>query len=301
MPGINREFKDRLFNFIFGKEEHREFALSLYNAINGSSYTNAGDIEFTTLEDVVYMGMKNDVSFLISDFMNIYEQQSTFNPNMPLRYLIYAGKLYSRYVSDSKLNIYNDDLEEIPVPKCICLYNGEDRKTEECFELKLSTAFKNKKDGDIEVWVTCYNVNYDTRKKLLRDCRPLNEYAWFVEETRKNTKAGEELKDAINDALSDMPEDFLIKKMLISNKAEVLDMCITEYNEAETFTLYGAQKEAKGRAEGEAIGEARGRAEERINTLSELVKNGLLSVEDAAKTAGMSVSEFSENAGLKVS
>ena len=220
---------------------------------------------------------------------------------------------------------YNDDLEEIPVPKCICLYNGEDRKTEECFELKLSTAFKNKKDGDIEVWVTCYNVNYDTRKKLLRDCRPLNEYAWFVEETRKNTKAGDELENAINNALSDMPEDFLIKKMLISNKAEVLDMCITEYNEAETFTLFGAQKEAKGRAEGEAIGEARGRAEgeaigeargraegeaigeargraeEKINTLSELVKNGLLSVEDAAKTAGMSVSEFSEKAGLKVS
>ena len=74
--------------------------------------------------------------------------------------------------------------------------------------------------------------------------------------------------------------------------------CITEYNEAETFTLYGTQKETKGRAEGEAIGEARGRAEEKINTLSELVKNGLLSVEDAAKTAGMSVSEFSEKAGL---
>ena len=74
--------------------------------------------------------------------------------------------------------------------------------------------------------------------------------------------------------------------------------CITEYNEAETFTLYGTQKETKGRAEGEAIGEARGRAEEKINTLSELVKNSLLSLEDAAKTAGMSVSEFSEKAGL---
>ena len=76
--------------------------------------------------------------------------------------------------------------------------------------------------------------------------------------------------------------------------------CITEYDEAETFTLYGTQKETKGRAEGEAIGEARGRAEEKINTLSELVKNSLLSLEDAAKTAGMSVSEFSEKAGLEV-
>ena len=72
--------------------------------------------------------------------------------------------------------------------------------------------------------------------------------------------------------------------------------CITEYDEVETFALYGAHKEAKGRAKGRA----EGRAEERINTLSELVKNGLLSVEDAAKTAGMSVSEFSEKAGLEV-
>ena len=104
---------------------------------------------------------------------------------------------------------------------------------------------------------------------------------------------------------------------MISQKEMIRDMpgyytCITEYNEAETFTLYGTQKEtkgraegeaigeAKGRAEGEAIGEARGRAEEKINTLSALVKNSLLSLEDAAKTAGMSVSEFSEKAGLEV-
>ncbi len=95
---------------------------------------------------------------------------------------------------------------------------------------------------------------------------------------------------AVGKALAEMTDDFVIKTFLLQNKAEVLDMCITEYNEAETYTLYGAQKEAKGRAEG--------RAEGRINTLSELVRNDLLSVENAAKTAGMSVSEFSQKAGI---
>lgn len=82
--GINRENKDRLFKFIFGNEKNKEWTLSLYNAINGSSYTNPEEIEFTTIDDVLYMGMKNDISFLITDILNIYEHQVTFNPNMPM-------------------------------------------------------------------------------------------------------------------------------------------------------------------------------------------------------------------------
>ena len=84
MAKVNRELKDRLFKFIFGNEANKGWTLSLYNAINGTEYSNADDIELTTIEDAVYMGMKNDVSFLISDTMNLYEQQSSYNPNMPL-------------------------------------------------------------------------------------------------------------------------------------------------------------------------------------------------------------------------
>lgn len=90
MATINSKHKDRLFSFLFGNHEHREWTLSLYNAVNGSAYDNPDDIQITTIEDVIYMGMKNDVSFLISDMLNIYEQQSTFNPNMPVRLLMYA-------------------------------------------------------------------------------------------------------------------------------------------------------------------------------------------------------------------
>ena len=84
----NREYKDRLFKFIFGNPENKEWTLSLYNAINDTSYTNADDIQITTIQDAVYMKMKNDVSFLVNNIMNFYEQQSTFNPNMPMRFLL---------------------------------------------------------------------------------------------------------------------------------------------------------------------------------------------------------------------
>jgi hypothetical protein len=85
--GINRQYKDRLFKFIFGNPEHKEWTLALYNAINGSFYDNPDDIELNTIEDVLYMGMKNDVSFIITETINFYEQQSSFNPNVHFVFL----------------------------------------------------------------------------------------------------------------------------------------------------------------------------------------------------------------------
>ena len=66
---VNREYKDRLFAFIFGKYENRSWTLALYNAVNGSSYERAEDIEINTLGDAVYMGMKNDVSFVLYEYL----------------------------------------------------------------------------------------------------------------------------------------------------------------------------------------------------------------------------------------
>ena len=88
---VNREYKDRLFTFIFGSEQNREWTLSLYNAVNGSHYTDASLIRFNTLKDMLYMEMRNDTSFLISDVLSVYEHQSTPNPNMPLRLLQYVS------------------------------------------------------------------------------------------------------------------------------------------------------------------------------------------------------------------
>ena len=40
MARAQAQYKDRLFSFIFGSEEHKDWTLSLYNAVNGSSYDN---------------------------------------------------------------------------------------------------------------------------------------------------------------------------------------------------------------------------------------------------------------------
>ena len=131
MATDNVQYKDRLFNFLFGSEENKEWTLSLYNAVNGSHYTDSSMIKITTIREVMYLGMHNDVSFLISNEMNLYEQQSTYNPNMPVRLLQYAGNLYEKYFKENSLNKYGGRLLQLPIPKLVVFYNGKKEQPDE--------------------------------------------------------------------------------------------------------------------------------------------------------------------------
>lgn len=251
MSVINREHKDRLFHFLFGNAEHKEWILSLYNAVNGSSYKNPDDIQIMTIGDVIYMGMKNDSSFIISDILSIYEQQSTYNPNMPIRLLMYAGRLYDKYIHMNHKNIYSSSLVQLPVPKLIVFYNGMDEKEDTV--LKLSDAFVSEKDAekgraqleyDIEVKVRMININHGHNQPLMDQCSPLAEYAWLVDRIRKNS-AEMEIESAVDKAIDDMPDSYQIRKYLVANRSEVKNMCITEYNEAETMRMLREEAEEK--------------------------------------------------------
>ena len=280
---INLEHKDRLFTFIFGREEHKDWILSLYNALNGSNYSAADDIEINTIEDAVYMGMKNDASFLLHWTMNLWAHQSTFNPNMPVRELMYLGKLYDKFIRQRKLNIYGTKLVQLPVPKIVVFYNGKDSKEDEKI-LKLSDAFPKELQGvtsDVEVTTRMLNINKDHNKALMEACKPLSEYAWFIDSIR-TLSADHELEEAVDISINEMPDEYFLKLFLIGNKAEVKDMCITEYNEAETMQMF----KEEGREEGLKEGRKEGR-EEGEDRLGRLI-NALLSagrVDDISKAA----------------
>ena len=259
---VNHEYKDRLFNFIFGRDENREWTLSLYNAINDSHYTDASLLEFNTLEDVLYIKMRNDTSFIISDILSVYEHQSSFNPNMPLRLLNYVGNLYSGYVSKNRLNKYGEKLIMLPTPKLVVFYNGVKERDDEVI-LRLSDSFseEHRADSDIEVRVRMLNVNYGHNDNLMKICKPLAEYSWLINEIRKNQKANN-IKSAADEAIRAMPVEFLIRGFLISHKAEVEGMLDTEYNEAEVKELF--------KEEGRQEGLAQGILQERSGNISQL-------------------------------
>ena len=127
-----RNHKDTLFRMIFSTKEN---LLSLYNAVNHSNYTNPAELEIVTLKNAVYMNVKNDQAFLLDMQLNLYEHQSTWNPNMPLRFLIYVAKEYQKLIRNHTL--YASTLVELPTPHFVVFYNGEEEQEAES-ELRLA-------------------------------------------------------------------------------------------------------------------------------------------------------------------
>ena len=225
---INTEYKDRLFKFIFGHPDNKQWTLELYNAVNGTDYKDTDELQFNTIGEALYLKMKNDISFIIYFEMNLWEHQSTYNPNMPMRFLRYAARLYEKFIATTDYYEYSSTLQAIPTPKCVCFYNGTKEQPEKQV-LSLSDAYEG--DGDIEVKVTMLNINYGMNKKLMEACKPLQEYAWIVDAVRKHQKEKMDLEAAVDASVDEMPEDFVIREFIIANRAEVKTMLLTEYNE----------------------------------------------------------------------
>lgn len=247
----NREYKDALFKFIFGNEQHKEFTLSLYNAINNTNYTNKDDISFNTLDDILYIKMKNDVSFLFDYKMTLFEQQSTWNPNIPYRMFEYLSILYKKYISENKINVYSQNMIKLPAPKCVMLYNG-DKNIPNVSDLRLSSLFLNNKTGDIELIVKVYNINEGSNSDTLTNCKPLKEYAWIVQNIKDLYKEMN-LLEAINITIDKLPKDFLIRDLLLNEKSEVISMLTTEFDQAayeKAHEEYAEQRFKDGLSEG---------------------------------------------------
>ena len=231
-PKENREHKSTLFCKVFENKEH---LLDLYNCVNNTTYQNPDDLEVNTLENVVYITMKNDLSFLIDCNMNLYEQQSTFNPNMPLRGLLYFAQLYNKYIAKHNVNLYSSAVQKIPVPKYIVFYNGTKEQPDEQI-LLLSDLFQKQNvhqhvDGCLECEARMLNINYGKNRELLENCRRLEEYSIFVAKVREYATADIENRElAIMRAIDECIEAGILADILIGQKAEVLELMLTTFN-----------------------------------------------------------------------
>ena len=229
---INKKYKDRLFRLIF---QDRKDLLQLYNAVNNSDYTNPDELTITTIEDVVYMGMKNDLSFLIDDVLNLYEHQSSFSPNLPLRGLFYFSSLYREQIEPVKQRLYTNSPLYIPFPQYLVFYNGTKEEPERQ-ELKLSDLFiQNGKKAipALECTAVVLNINLGHNRKLMEKCKALKEYAQFIAMIRENVGAGMVFEKAVENAVDNCIEKGILSEILRRNRAEVIEMILTEYDENE--------------------------------------------------------------------
>lgn len=291
----NRTYKDSLFKILFGREEHKQNALDLYNAVNGTDYTNLDDLEFNTIEDVVYMKMKNDVSFLFDSKVNLYEAQSTYNPNMPLRGLIYFGQVYGGFLNRSEWNPYGSELITLPTPKFVVFYNGmQDRPERQT--LCLTDAMDQPKQSDVEVTCQMLNINNDAGGEILERCRVLKEYSILIQRIRDNMASGMSLAEAADRAVDDCINEHILEEILRKEKGEIMLSFLTEYDEEKHLRLERKESFKKGLEKGLEKGIESGK----LDTLKSLVDDGILTVDDASKRAEMTVEEFCKKTGLSI-
>lgn len=264
---INRKYKDTVFRKLFG--ESKENALSLYNAVNGTSYSSADELEYTTLDDVIYMKAKNDVSFIFDASLSLYEHQSSYNPNMPLRGLLYFADLYRQLIPCTE-KLYMSTLIKIPAPKYVVFYNGDSSKmSDDVIELKLSSAFIGRTEpGTFEWTATMINIRADKERELLNKCKILGEYSTFVEEIIENNQTMDMLS-AVNRAVDDCIRKNVLRDFLTKHRKEVVDMCLTEFDEIKWRELV--------------------KEEEQLRTVASLLKKGKITMDDAAEELGLDV------------
>jgi len=308
LPEANRKYKDTIFRWLFSDKEN---LLSLYNAVTGRNYTDADALDIVTLESAVYLGMKNDVAFLVDTRLYLCEHQSTYNPNMPLRGMMYFSKMYDRYIIEHFYNIYGSTLIKLPTPRYTVLYNGTSEQPA-FMKLRLSDAFIHEDtSGDFEWTANMININSGKNDDLLNNCKPLQEYMLLIEAIRKNRSQGMEVEEAVDKAVTYCIDHDILSAFLTKHRAEVIDVCITEYDEQVFVTGIREEGIKEGREEGIKTGRKQGIKEGRKEGIDigekkmifKYVSSGRISLSEGAEDAGMSIDELKEamsKAGYKV-
>ena len=224
LPSANRIYKSSVFTMLYSDPKE---ALQLYNAVNGTEYKDPELLEINTLENAIYMGIKNDVSFVIDSRLSLYEHQSTYSLNLPLRFLMYVSDLYSVMTKDHDL--YSEKMISIPAPRFVIFYNGEKKRPEQEV-LRLSDAyFIREEHPALELEAVMLNINAGNNPELLKACKSLGEYAEYVAKVRRYAK-DMALAEAVERAITECIQEGILADFLERNRAEVKKVSLYEYD-----------------------------------------------------------------------
>lgn len=294
MSKENREHKDSVFVDLFYNDETADInLLSLYNALHDTELEDAGLIRKIKVEDVLYMNFRNDLSAVINrESLGIWEHQSTINPNMPLRLLLYVGRAYEQLVE--KEARYKTKLIKIPVPEFYVFFNGKrDFPIEK--NLYLSDAFmKPPGENSVELVVKVININTIKNHKILKKCKTLREYSLFIDAVRAHEKEKDGMKKAIEECINNS----ILAEYLKRKGSEVRNMLVAEYSYEEDIQV--KQEEARqeglsiGLSQGLSRGLSQGLEQGELKTLYGLVQDGIMTIQDAATRKNLTTKEFQE-------
>ena len=265
----NKKHKDTVFRMLFSDKKE---LLTLYNAVNETNYDNTDELEITTLENAIYMTVKNDLSCVIDMRLNIFEHQSSINPNMPLRDLDYVSRSFRQFYD--RHDIYSERLIKLPNPKFVVFYNGV-REQPARRELRLSDAYTHQEENpSLELIVLQLNINSGYNDELMEKCPMLKDYMLFVERIRAY-RQDMDIDTAVNHAVRECIKENILADFLRKNKREVIAMGIDEYDaELHEKTLIDI-----------------GREQGIEQTALRMLKAGKLSIEEISIYSGLTVEQ----------
>lgn len=264
----NKEYKSDVFSMLL---QDKKRAMEIYNAINGTDYDDPELVEMTTLDDKSFsLTVRNDASFILDANLSLYEHQSTYCPNMPLRDLLYFASIIQKRIKAQKRDIYGGRILKIPVPHFVVFYNGKEDAPDQ-YDLRLSDAFeKETEDPEIELVCHVYNINSGKNTPLLSKCQTLREYMYFVDMVRKNNEISGNLEDAIEKAINQCMKENVLRDFLAQHREEVMHVMTLDY----TFERRLEMQRAEAIEDGERIGKEIGKEEKLSEQIRKKIQKG---------------------------
>lgn len=222
----NPTYQDSLFCNLFSD---LKYARPLINTLCSTNYSDT-DFKNITLHYVLRRGMYNDLAFLTKDqqLIILFEHQSTFDPNIPLRTLLYAVDAYKKWLNGEyggkKFNIHSRRKIHLPKPKIFVFFTGNENRP----AIETLTLFSGS-HSIVQCEVICYNLNKYDKLPLLHNNLPLKGYQTLIHTVKENRKKGLDKFESIKQAVEHCMQQGYLVDYLSTKQSEVYDMLAREY------------------------------------------------------------------------
>ncbi len=244
-----------MIDLFYEDESAEKNQISLYNALHEKPLPDGTKIMPLRVENIIYMNLQNDFSYEADGkVIVIGEHQATINFNMPLRSLMYIGRIYEQLVPVR--DRYKKGQVMLPKPEFYTFYNGTEPMEKECV-LKLSNAFKVQ-DGKapLELEVKVININPGAEHELLEKCQVMKEYGIFIDTIRKYQTEG--IENPYELAIKECIKKGILADYLRKKGSEVINMLQAEYDYELDIEVQREEAYEDGLRAGEQIGRQNG-------------------------------------------
>lgn len=246
----NRQYKDTVFKLVLND---REELLALYNAIANTSLGPETELKIVTLDDVIWQDKVNDVAFTINnELIVLLEHQSTMNPNMPVRFLLYLAREYERLMPPGAK--YATKAVQLPRPRFIMFYNGNHRMDDHV-QMRLTDLMPNGEhlpESGVELTVDAYNINYGHNRELMEQCRALQFYSILIHRVETEQQTEKNLEIAVKRAVKWCKEQEILPAVLLEREGELVNMLLSEWDWDEAKQVWQDEAYEDGVADGKA-------------------------------------------------